>query len=108
MQFPGWCCDGGDGRTGPLATEVTTRTGLTSQRSPERAWSSRLSPFRVLCCPLSRVQRVCRMRVGGTVSRDCRWPCRAASHSDGDGLTGGVAEQCPGVIPRHVVARIRL
>jgi hypothetical protein len=30
------------------------------------------------------------MGVGGTVSRDYRLPCRAASHSGGDGLTGGV------------------
>jgi hypothetical protein len=90
MQCPGWCWDGGDGRTGPMATEVTGLAGLTSRRSPVWAWSSRPSPIRGLRRPLSRARRVSRTGVGGTVSRDCRLPCRTASHSGGDGLTGGV------------------
>jgi hypothetical protein len=43
------------------------------------------------------------MGVCGTVSRGCRLPCRTTSHSGGDGLTGELAEQCRGVIPRHIV-----
>jgi hypothetical protein len=70
MQCPGWCWDGGDGRTGPMTTEVTGPAGLTSRRSPVRAWSSHSSPFRGFHRPLSRAQRIGRMRVGGTVSRD--------------------------------------
>jgi hypothetical protein len=30
------------------------------------------------------------------VPRDCRWPCRTASHSGGDGLTGGVGKTVSG------------
>jgi hypothetical protein len=90
MQWPGWRRDGGDGRTGPMATEVTAPTGLTSRCSPVRAWSSRSSPLRGLRRPFSRVQRVSRTGVGGTVPRGCCWSCRTASHSGGDGLTGGV------------------
>jgi hypothetical protein len=96
MQCLGWCRDGGDGRTGPMATEVTGPTGLMSRRSPVRAWSSRPSPFRGLRRPLSRAWRVSRTGVGVTVSRDCRRPCRTASHSGGDGLTGGVGGTVPG------------
>jgi hypothetical protein len=70
MQWPGWCCDGGDGRTGPTATEVTGPAGLTSRRSPGQAWNRRSSPLRGFRRPLSRARRVSRMRVGGTVSRD--------------------------------------
>jgi hypothetical protein len=46
MQCPGWCWDGGDGRTEPMATEVTGPAGLTSRRSTVRAWSSRPSSLR--------------------------------------------------------------
>jgi hypothetical protein len=95
MQCPGWCCDGREGRTGPMATEVTGLAGLISQRSLVRAWSSRLSPLRGLRRPLSRARHVSRMGVGGTVSRDCRLACRTASHSGGDGLTGGVGGTVP-------------
>jgi hypothetical protein len=45
MQCPEWCRDGGDGRTGPTATEVTGSAGLTSRRSPGQAWNRRPSPF---------------------------------------------------------------
>jgi hypothetical protein len=45
MQCPGWCCDGGNGRTGPTATEVIGPAGLTSRRSPGQAWNRRSSPF---------------------------------------------------------------
>jgi hypothetical protein len=43
---PGMVLGGGDGRTGPMATEVTSPAGLTSRRSPVRAWSSRPSSLR--------------------------------------------------------------
>jgi hypothetical protein len=43
-----------------------------------------------------RARRVGRTGVGGTASRDCCWPCRTASHSGGDGLTGGVGGTVPG------------
>jgi hypothetical protein len=45
MQCPGWCHDGGDGRTGPTATEVTGPAGLTSRRSPGQAWNRRPPPL---------------------------------------------------------------
>jgi hypothetical protein len=90
MQCPGWRWDGGDGCTGPTATEVTGPASLTSRRSPGQAWSRRPSPLRGLHRPLSRARRVSRTGVGDTVSRGCRWPCRTASHSGRDGLTGGV------------------
>jgi hypothetical protein len=44
MQCPGWCWDDGDGRTGPMVTEVTGPAGLTSRRGPGQAWNRRLSP----------------------------------------------------------------
>jgi hypothetical protein len=90
MQCPRWCWDGGDGRTGPMATEVTGPAGPMSRRSPVRAGSSRPSSLRGLRHPLSRARHVGRTGVGGTVPRDHRRPCRIASHSGGDGLTGGV------------------
>jgi hypothetical protein len=70
MQCPGWCRDGGDGRTGPTATEVTGPAGLTSRRSPGQAWNRRPSPLRGFRRPISRARRISRTRVGGTVSRD--------------------------------------
>jgi hypothetical protein len=97
-----------DGCTGPMTTEVTGPAGLTSRRSPVRVWSSRPPSLRGLRRPLSRVRRVGRMRVGDTVPRDSRRPCRRVSHSGGDGLTGGVGGIVLGVIPRRVVAWIRL
>jgi hypothetical protein len=96
MQCPEWCWDGGDGRTGPMATEVTGLASPTSRRTPVRAWSSRPSSLRGLRHPLSRARHVGRTGVGGTMPRDCRRPCRTASHSGGDGLTGGVGETVPG------------
>jgi hypothetical protein len=81
MQCPGWCWDGGDGRTGPMATEVTGPAGPTSRRSPVWAWSSRPSSLRGIRRPLLRARRVGRTGVGGTVPRNCRRPCRIASHS---------------------------
>jgi hypothetical protein len=96
MQHPGWCWDGGDGRTGPMATKVTGLAGLTSRRSPVWAWSSRPSPLRGLRHHLLRARRVSRTGVGGTVSRDIRLPCRTVSHSGRDGLTGGVGGIVPG------------
>jgi hypothetical protein len=102
MQCPGWCWDGGDGRTGPMTTKVTGPAGLTSRRSPVRAWSSRPSPLRGLRRSLSRARHVSRTGVGGTVSRDCHRRCRTTSHSGGDGLTGGVGGT---VLGRHSQAR---
>jgi hypothetical protein len=71
MQWPGWRRDGGDGRTGPMATEVTAHTVLTSRRRPVRAWSSRASSLRGFYRPLSRAWCVGRTGVGGTVLRGC-------------------------------------
>jgi hypothetical protein len=68
LQCQGWRRDGGDGRTGPMVTEETRPTGLTSRHGPEQAWNRRLSPFRGFRRPLTRVRHVGRMRVGGTVS----------------------------------------
>jgi hypothetical protein len=96
MQWSGWRRNGGDGRTGPMATEVTAPTGLTSRRSPVRTWSSRSSSLRGLRHPFSRVRRVGRTGVGGIVPRGCCWPCRTASHNGGDGLAGGVGGAVPG------------
>jgi hypothetical protein len=76
--------------------EVAGPAGLTSRRSPVRAWSSRPSSLRGLRRPLSRVRCVGHTGVGGTVPRVCHWPCRTASHSGGDGLTGGVGGTVPG------------
>jgi hypothetical protein len=45
MQCPGWCWDGGDGRTGPMATEVTNPAGLTSRCSPVRGGVVVRPPF---------------------------------------------------------------
>jgi hypothetical protein len=95
-QWPRWRRDGGYSHTGPMATEVTAPTGLTSRRSPARVWSSRSSSLRGLRRPLSREQRVGRTGVGDTVPRGCCWPCRTASRSGGDGLTGGVGGAVPG------------
>jgi hypothetical protein len=47
--------------------EVTAPTGPTSRRSPLRVWSRRASPLQGLCRPFSRVRRVGRTGVGGTV-----------------------------------------
>jgi hypothetical protein len=66
MQWPGWCRGDGGGRTGPMATEVTAPTGLTSRRRPVRAQSSCASSLRGFRRPFSRV-RCCRTGVGGTV-----------------------------------------
>jgi hypothetical protein len=108
MQCPGWCWDGGDGRTGPMAMEVSGLASLMSRRSLVRAWSSRLSHLLGLRRPLLRARRISRTGVGGTVSWECRLPCRTTSHRGGDGLTGGVRRTVPGAIPRRFVAWIRL
>jgi hypothetical protein len=79
-----------------MTTKVTGPAVLTSRRSPVRAWTSRPSSLRGLRRPLSRARRGGRIGVGGIVPQDCRRPCRTASHSDGDGLTGGVGRTVPG------------
>jgi hypothetical protein len=45
LQCPGCRRDGGDGRTGPMATEETRLTGLTSRHGPGSARNRRPSPF---------------------------------------------------------------
>jgi hypothetical protein len=95
MQWPGWRRNGGDGRTGPMVTEVTGPAGPTSQHSPMRAWSSRLPPIRGLRRHFSRVRHDSRTGVGGTVPRGHCRPCCTASHSGGDGLSGGVGGAVP-------------
>jgi hypothetical protein len=45
LQCPGWHCDGGDGRTWPMAMEETHRTGPTSRRGLVRTQNTHLSPF---------------------------------------------------------------
>jgi hypothetical protein len=69
MQWPGWRCGGGDGSTGPMATEVTTPTSLMSRRRPVRVQSSRASSLRGFRRPFSRVQCVVRTGMDGIVSR---------------------------------------
>jgi hypothetical protein len=69
LQCPRWHRDGGDGRAGPMVTEETRLTGLTSRCGPGQAWNRRPSLFRGFRCPLLRVRCAGRMRVGGIVSR---------------------------------------
>jgi hypothetical protein len=69
MQCLRWCRDGGDGRAGPTVTEETHPTSLTSWHGPDQAGNRIPSPFRGFRRPLSRVLRVGRTRVGGTVSQ---------------------------------------
>jgi hypothetical protein len=72
MQWPEWRRGDRDGRTGPMATEVTAPTGLTSRCCPVQARSSCASSPRGFCRPFSRVRRASRTGVGGTVPRgDC-------------------------------------
>jgi hypothetical protein len=54
LQCPGWWHSGGDGRTGPEATEKTRSAGLTSRRRPGRARSGWSYHFRGCRRPLSR------------------------------------------------------
>jgi hypothetical protein len=68
MQWPGWRHDGGDGRTGPMATEVTAPTGPTSRCRPVPVRNSRVSPLRGFYRPFSRVRRVGRTGVGGSAT----------------------------------------
>jgi hypothetical protein len=69
LQCSRWCCGSGDGRTGPMVTEVTCPTRLTSRHSPRKVWNRCPSPLRGFCHPLSMVRRIGHTRVGGTVSR---------------------------------------
>jgi hypothetical protein len=108
VQWPGWRCDGGDGRTGPMATEVTAPTGLTSWRSPVWAWSSRSSSLRGLRRPFSRcgapaVREWVAQRHGVVAGRSAH--CRTVA---GMASPGELAEQCRVVIPRRIVAWICL
>jgi hypothetical protein len=97
LQCSRWWRSGGDGRTGPMVTEETRLTGPTSQCHPVRVRGRRSYPFRGFWCPLSRVRRAGRMRVGGIVSRRAvQWPYRKVPYSGGDGLTRTVGEIAPG------------
>jgi hypothetical protein len=69
LQRSGWWRSSGDGRTGPMATEETCLTGLTSRRCPVRARDRLSSSFRGFYRPLSRVRRADCTRGCGTVSR---------------------------------------
>jgi hypothetical protein len=71
MQWPGWCLDDGDGRTGPMVTEATIPAGLSSRRRPVQSWSSRASSLRGLYRPFSRLRCASRTGVGGSVPRGC-------------------------------------
>jgi hypothetical protein len=103
----GWRRGDGDGRTGLMATEVTAPTGLTSRRRPVRAQSSCASSLRGFRRPFSRVR--CAVR---------EWvvQCRGAvaDHIAQRRTVAGMdapwelAEQWRGMIPRRVVAWIRL
>jgi hypothetical protein len=100
MRCPGWCWDGGVGHTGPMATKATGPAGLTSQHSPGQAWSRRPSFFEGAT---RRPYESGRHSVAGLIP--------VTPHSVAQwrgGLAGGVAEQRRVVIPRRVVARIRL
>jgi hypothetical protein len=109
MQWPGWRRGGGDGRTGPMATEVTAPTSLTSRHSPVRAWSSRPPP------PFEG-SAVLFQGCGALAVREWVVQCHGvvADHAAQCGTTAGMAslgeraEQCRGVILRRVVAWIRL
>jgi hypothetical protein len=68
-QCSRWWRSSGDGRTRPMVTEETRLTGPTSQCRPVRVRGRRSYPFRGFWRPLSRVRRVGRTRVGGTVTR---------------------------------------
>jgi hypothetical protein len=93
-----WWCSGQDGRTGPMAMEVTAPTGLTSRRRPARVQSSCALSLRGFRRPFSRARGAGRTGVGGTVPQG-----RTASRSGGES-----AEQWRGMIPRRVVAWVRL
>jgi hypothetical protein len=73
LQCLGWRRGSGDGRTGPMVTEETHLTGLTSRHRPGRARDGHTYPFRGLRHPLSRVRCASRTRVGGTVSHSTVW-----------------------------------
>jgi hypothetical protein len=106
MQCPGWRWDGGDDRTGPMATEVTGPAGLTSQCSPGRAWSG--CPF-----PFEGSTVLFRGRCASAI-REWAAQCHrtdighAAQHRTVVGMAslGELAEQRRGVIPRRVMAWI--
>jgi hypothetical protein len=110
MQCSRWCWDGGDGRTGPTATEVTGPAGLTSTswRSPGQAWNRRPSPF--------EGSAVLFRGRDASIIREWAAQCHgtdtghAAQRRTVIGMAspGELAEQRRGVIPRRVVAWIRL
>jgi hypothetical protein len=108
IKCPGWRWGGGDSCTGPTATEMTGPASLTSQRSPVRAWSSRPS--------LLEGSAVLFRGHGTSVVREWATQCHgtdtghAAQRRTVAGMAspGELVEQCWGVIPRCIVARIRL
>jgi hypothetical protein len=108
MQCPGWCWDGGVGHTGSIATEATSPAGLTSRRSPGRAWSRRVSPFEGSIV-LFRGR-------GASAVREWAAQCHrtdtghAAQRRTVTGMAtpGELVEQRWGVIPKRFVAWIRI
>jgi hypothetical protein len=64
-----WWFSGRDGRTGPMAMEVTAPTGLTSRHRPARVQGSYALSLRGFCRPFSRARGAGRTGVGGTVPR---------------------------------------
>jgi hypothetical protein len=88
-----------------MATEVTAPTGLTSRRRPVRARSSRVSSLRGFRRPFSRVWCAGRTGVGGTVPRGDTAQRRIVA---GTAAPRELAEQCRGMMLRHVVAWIRI
>jgi hypothetical protein len=89
LQCPGWSHRvDGDGGDAPCWSDVT-------------AWSwagagQASVSLRGLRRPPSRVLRIVRTRVGGTVSRSQPWPYRIVSYSGRDGLTRRVGGTAPG------------
>jgi hypothetical protein len=108
MQCPGCCWDGGDGRTGLMATKVTGPAGLTSQRSPGQTWSRRPSLFEGSAV-LFRGRDASAVREWAAQSRGTDTghaaQCRTVA---GIASPGELAEQCRSAIPRRVVARFHL
>jgi hypothetical protein len=90
-----------------MATEVNAPIGLTSRRSPARVWSSRSSSLRGLRRPFSRVWRVDSTGVGGIVPRGVAGHAAQRCTAERMVSPGESAEQCRGVIPRHVRGVVR-
>jgi hypothetical protein len=101
-QCLGWRRDGGDACTGPMVTEGTRLTDLTSRHGPVRAWNRCSSPFegstvlfRGRSAPAVR-EWVAQCRGADTgLTAQCRTVAVMAS-------PGGLAEQRRDMTPRRV------